>query len=120
MNSLHGHVRSAQQTNERNQSVALTIAQLEFSLAQLKQQVDGGVISRHDDGIATSPLEAKISNLVGDLPHTQLSAQTDRGHVGKMQVKNTTMSDKQRARATRKERKKQLRGKNRALLLPSC
>ena len=96
-----------------------TISQLQSYILQLKEQAKSSGIDLSDDRNLTIQHEAIKQNLFLVLPHTQISTETERGAVGKNQEKNNKMSEKRRGRATRKEKKKQIRAKLREMLLPT-
>ena len=79
-----------------------TLSQLQSSIDQLKEQAKGcGIDLPNYYRNHNLQHEAVKRNIFLALPHTQISASTERGPVGQKQEKNS-MSEKRRGRATRK------------------
>ena len=117
--SLRFEKASVVQTkSERKMTLESTLSQLQSSIDQLKKQAKGCGIDLPNDRNHTLQHEAVKRNIFLALPHTQICASTERGPVGQKQEKNNSLSEKRRGRATRKDKKKQIRSKVRESLIP--
>ena len=71
-----------QTKSDGNMTLESTLAQLQSSIDQLKEQAKGCGIELANDRSHTLQHEAVKRNIFLALPHTQISASTERGPVG--------------------------------------